>query len=164
MAKLHLLTLPEVITIFGDPAMYKDPSGDFDEELWQKTILSAIPLPAPLPLSWNHLIHVYRIRCHWRIAKPLRSALEKIYEVDLWNELSDTGGCYNFRPNVNNKRAPSRHCWGIAIDLDVMDNPNRAKGDMHPTVIRVMEDHGFMWGGRFQKPDPMHFEWSKEIV
>ena len=38
-------------------------------------------------------------------------------------------------------------------------NPFRGASHQDPRLVRVMEKHGFTWGGRWPtRPDPMHFE------
>jgi hypothetical protein len=32
---------------------------------------------------------------------------------------------------------------------------------MHKGIIKVFEDYGFLWGGVWRTPDPMHFEAGK---
>jgi len=71
----------------------------------------------------------------------------------------------------------SNHAWGLADDLNAPANPY-ASADWHrrnargtfpfglrlvcnipEAVVRLWEDHGFRWGGRYKtKPDPMHME------
>ncbi len=58
---------------------------------------------------------------------------------------------------------PSNHSWGTAIDVNAPVNPRRKRGlpmitDLPPAVVKMWEDHGFRWGGRYSWPDPMHFE------
>ena len=58
---------------------------------------------------------------------------------------------------------PSNHSQGTAIDLNAPANPRRARGlpmltDIPKAVRKLWTDHGFRWGGNFEWPDPMHFE------
>jgi len=62
----------------------------------------------------------------------------------------------------------SMHSWGIAVDFDPRENPwggVRKDGSpsllrQNPEFIKVFEDAGWCWGGRWKggKGDDMHFE------
>lgn len=73
--------------------------------------------------------------------------------------IKDYGGCYNYRA-VRGGSHLSLHSWGIAIDLNVEDNP---LGLTHPKqpdkLIQTFNRHGFFWGGNYvHRKDPMHFQ------
>lgn len=87
------------------------------------------------------------------------------------------GQCWGYanRP-IGGTRSASGHSWGTDIDLNAPTNPHasaawhrrNARGtrpfglalscDIPERVIRMWEDNGFTWGGRWSNPDPMHFE------
>jgi hypothetical protein len=55
------------------------------------------------------------------------------------------------------------HSWGAAVDLSPLINRWRrkydeSKGVMPLTVVKLFEDEGWTWGGKWSKPDPMHFQ------
>ena len=50
------------------------------------------------------------------------------------------------------------HAFGLAVDLNVKENPLGSSGNMDPRVVEIFEDWGFEWGGLWARPDPMHFE------
>jgi len=153
------LTDAQVIAAFGDPAPYVLQDGSIDS-IWRTLILAPLELPAPLPLSWDRQHSVSRLMVHRRLVVPFRLALEAVHaDAEAWASLGDTGGCYAWRARRGSKR-PSRHGWAIAIDLDVLDNPDGAVSKMHPRVIAAFENNGFEWAGRWSKKerDPMHFE------
>jgi hypothetical protein len=56
----------------------------------------------------------------------------------------------------------SVHSWGAAIDLNADTNPLSTDGilrtDIPPAWIAEFEKRGLRWGGRFAKPDAMHFQ------
>lgn len=154
-----LLTDSQVIANFGDPTPYVRPDGSIDDA-WATAQLAALELPAPLPLSWDRAHTVSRLRVHRRLVGLFRGALEAVHaNAEAWASLGDTGGVYAWRPQRGAKRL-SRHCWGIAIDLDVADNPLAATvAKMHPAVVAAFKAHGFEWGGSWRtRKDPMHFE------
>jgi len=54
---------------------------------------------------------------------------------------------------------PSRHLWGIAVDLNPSSNPGGRPPSIDRRIVRIMQRHGFVWGGQFLRPDGGHFEW-----
>lgn len=70
---------------------------------------------------------------------------------------------------------PSSHFWGVALDLNSTTNSgNRLKADscvidIPPEIVKVFEDTGLRWGGRFMNDahtimDPMHFEYVPRCI
>jgi hypothetical protein len=156
------LTDAQVLATFGDPRPYIRQDGSIDGA-WETAILTTIKLPAPLPASWALGTSISQLRVHRLIAGNMVRALASVrQDYNAWASLGDVGGIYAWRPNRNNSRTLSRHAWGIAIDLDVADNPNGAKvAKMHPGVIAAFREQGFEWGGAWRTTkDPMHFEFS----
>ena len=76
--------------------------------------------------------------------------------------ITSFSGCYSPR-RVN--RIPtagiSHHTWGIALDINVPQNPFGAPPDQDPRMVAVFERWGFIWGGSFVQPDGMHFEYRR---
>lgn len=156
---LRYLSQQEVVGAFGDPAPYVRMDGTVLGQ-WESDILGAFFLPAPLPLAWDRSRLIRRIRCHRKVALHMEAAFRDIYaDQEAWRTIDDFGGCYSWRCQRGSKTL-SRHCWAIAIDIDVADNPLGDPGQMDPRVISAFEKHGFMWGGGFHRPDPMHLEWA----
>lgn len=72
------------------------------------------------------------------------------------------GWCWGYacRPIAGSTRA-SNHSWGLAVDLNAPTNPMRSplRTDMPSWMVKLWEDHGFRWGGRYSgTPDSMHYE------
>lgn len=72
-----------------------------------------------------------------------------------------TLGCFAPRlKRVNGEL--STHSWGIAVDLNADTNPLSMDGvlrtDIPAAWIKIFEDAGATWGGRFKKPDAMHVQ------
>jgi D-alanyl-D-alanine carboxypeptidase len=160
---IEQLTMQQVKANFGDPWHWITFDGHVLPE-WETSILSLAKLPAELPLSWEPHKKVGIFRCHKRLVRLFERALSSIYydAPDAWATIDDFGGCYAFRANRRDRRRLSMHSWGIAIDLDVADNPQGAPGEMHPKIIEAFESYGFLWGGRFsgKSCDPMHMEFA----
>jgi hypothetical protein len=103
-----------------------------------------------------------RVVCHKALFPQLRSALRQVttggltYAVDP----DDYGGCYSPRFIDSNPGGRlSHHSWGIAIDINVAENAFNSRPDQDERLVKIMENQGFTWGGRWLTPDGMHFEW-----
>lgn len=159
---MRLLSDEQVVHLFGDPEPYLNPDGTI-APAWEASILDVARLPKPLPLSWNANIQVSHIRCHKRIVPLVEAALEEVASNDeAWADLDDFGGCYMWRMRRRNHRELSRHCWAVAFDFDVKDNPQGSPPHMHPATVAAFGRQGFAWGGDFteESVDGMHFEFA----
>jgi hypothetical protein len=104
------------------------------------------------------------ITCHRGLFPQLRQALQHVADEGLafMIDPADFGGCYSPRFIDSNPGGRlSHHSWGIAIDLNVAQNRPGTRPDLDPRLVRIMEDNGFTWGGRWLVPDGMHFEWVR---
>ena len=165
---MTLLTDAEVYNLFGDPRQHMRSDGTVLPS-WESEILVPVELPRSLPLSWDRTTRVNRFMAHRRVAPALTTAFASLFAADgVWETINDFGGCYNFRP-VRGKKALSRHAWGIAIDLDVRDNPFMGLVPrVHVRTRQIMAAHGFAWGGAkvwggdfpWSRRDAMHWEWA----
>lgn len=128
-----------------------------------------------------------RISVHRRIVAPLRRIDTKIQSLAKTNQrvatfLSNIGtiGGYNWR-EIRGTQRMSFHSWGLAIDIQ----PKRLGGKVMywewgekndwmlvplsqrwapPTeVIQLFEQEGFIWGGKWDLYDQMHFEYRPEL-
>ena len=106
------------------------------------------------------------VTCH-RIAFPqLAAALGEIEQEGLASKIDvrQFGGCYVPRfIGRDPRRGLSMHAFGLAIDLNVSTNSLGTRGDMDPRVVEIFEKWGFLWGGRWSQPDPMHFELARLV-
>ena len=102
------------------------------------------------------------------MAKTGAAALQELSDAGLASliHVADTrryGGCFSARVTRslagNAGHNLSRHTWGAAIDLNPSDNPYGGAPHMDQRVIDAFVRHGFVWGGTFLIPDPMHFEY-----
>ena len=149
-----ILTDEEVIETFGDPLPFIRDDRHVSSE-WERQILTPVTLPGLIPLSWRPELKVGLVRCHVKIALPVRAVFTALHDKGLWPLLKDYGGCYAWRANVNNPLQLSRHCWGIAFDINVRDNLNHGPPRQSPDLVAEFERHGFAW----LYADPMHFEY-----
>jgi hypothetical protein len=86
--------------------------------------------------------------------------------------LVPAAGTYNCR-TVAGSRAPSMHAYGAAIDIDTRyadywrwspgETP-RWRNRIPVEIVRIFEQHGFIWGGAWYHYDTMHFEYRPELL
>ena len=159
---LHALSDPEVVEAFGDPTPFLGGDGRACLD-WERKILAIGTLPAPIALCWDPRKVATRFRAHYRVVHHLEAALLELHSFpEVWETVNDWGGVYEWRTLRQDRRRLSRHSWGIAVDMDVRDNPQGGKPKVHPLTIEIMERHGFAWGGFFRHAplDPQHFEFA----
>lgn len=107
--------------------------------------------------------------CHRIVVDAIQGALTEIKKSGL-SRFVDTqnsnryGGCFVGRYNrlAGNFGAPSRHAWGMAIDINTDTNPQGGVPQMNCAVVRIFRKWGFAWGGNFWPADGMHFEYVGE--
>jgi hypothetical protein len=100
------------------------------------------------------------VTCHRRMIGPLRRAPEEISRRGLARlvDPGDYAGCYAPR-RIPTSGTLSLHAWGLAIDINASRNPQGSPPNQDRRLVRIMERHGFSWGGRWPTvPDGMHFE------
>jgi D-alanyl-D-alanine carboxypeptidase len=102
------------------------------------------------------------VTCNVALFPQLRGALRELVRRGLRDTITSYAGCYARRfANRDPNQAISHHTWGIAVDVNVPQNPYGAPPDQDPRLVRVFERWGFIWGGRFIRPDGMHFEYRR---
>jgi hypothetical protein len=103
-----------------------------------------------------------QVECHKSLFPQLRGAIREVIADGLTYAINpdDFGGCYSPRFIDSDPGGRlSHHSWGIAVDINVAENAFNSKPDQDERLVRVMEEAGFTWGGRWLAPDGMHFEW-----
>lgn len=99
------------------------------------------------------------VRCHREMIPALMSALQELTDRAL-SHVIETGqfaGCFVPR-RIAVGEPHSRHSWGIAIDINVGDNPRGSFSTQDPRLVDAMRTAGFGWGGSWLVPDPAHYE------
>jgi hypothetical protein len=144
--------LEELGATFGEPGANASTQGlvEVPEELQDN--LARV-------LSWDPTRKVRSFRCHRLLEPVFVSVFTELYRRGLWDLLEDFGGCYNYR-RARGLDKLSTHSWGIAVDLNVISNPLGARPAMDRRIVGIFEDHGFLWGGHFPRPDGMHFQYA----
>jgi hypothetical protein len=101
------------------------------------------------------------VTCHRVMVPQLEAALKEIQSAGLAQLIKpgQYGGCYVPRFVGRDRARPiSMHAWGLAVDINVSENPLGQKPKMDPRVVAIFEKWGFRWGGRWSNPDGHHFE------
>jgi hypothetical protein len=107
--------------------------------------------------------------CHRKVIPAIQGALTEIKEaglakfIDVQNSNS-AGGCFVGRYNRLAKMfgSPSRHAWGMALDINTNTNQQGTTPRLNCDVVRIFRKWGFAWGGGFYPADGMHFEYVGE--
>lgn len=120
-----------------------------------------VKLPFPYPIRYNGQPQVSG-RCHRLLVPHFTAVLQEIKDANLTDFANDYGGIFATRPIRGFPSHPSCHSWGIAIDLEPLDNPLGAKlGKMDPRITAIFKKHGWFWGGDFKsRKDWMHYQFA----
>ncbi|MFL0248571.1 M15 family metallopeptidase [Candidatus Clostridium stratigraminis] len=111
-------------------------------------------------------------------AKELSAAIREATAMSIGNDnirraLFPSRGTFNYR-NISGTNRLSPHAFGIAIDLasskfdywkwaSVKDGEKRLL--TYPReLVEVFEKHNFIWGGKWNHFDILHFEYRPEII
>ncbi|MCU1346693.1 MAG: hypothetical protein JWL70_2959 [Acidimicrobiia bacterium] len=107
--------------------------------------------------------------CNRTVMPALRKALAEVQRRGLSTliDVADTrrnGGCFGGAREVrtdtgSSGRNLSRHSWGAAIDINPATNPFGGAARLDPRIVAIFRHQGFAWGGTWQIPDGMHFEY-----
>ena len=89
--------------------------------------------------------------------------------------LQPSAGTFNCRVIAGTRRL-SMHAYGVAIDINIKhsDYWRWSKPDARGRyvwrnkipmeIVRIFEQHGFIWGGKWYHYDTMHFEYRPELL
>lgn len=147
----------ELIKTFGNLNDYLDIKGR-PTKLWDN-MMTQVKFPEPLPSAWMSDVTITRCTVHKLIAPIVEKVLKEIHSKGLWPKLIDFGGGYYVRPKRSSGNEYSTHSWGIALDFNVKNNQMGMRPEMDMRIVDVFEKAGFVWGGRWKKPDGMHFQY-----
>jgi N-acetylmuramoyl-L-alanine amidase len=83
-----------------------------------------------------------------------------------WNDIVfQTAGSWCYRGKRGNERSISEHSYGLAVDINAVENPRTGKpapdgchSTMDPHAVAIFRAFGFTWGRDWRTPDPHHFE------
>ena len=151
-------------------ALYASPNEDDSWDLQEKYSFLGVKM----------LIHPYIKPMLSRVEEQVRIAARTDSSINEWiAELQTTSitGWYWRAIAGTNRR--SNHSYGIAIDLlprelkgrrtywlwDIANKTSHENYYLPPgAVIKIFEDNGFIWGGKWDTYDTMHFEYRPEIL
>lgn len=118
---------------------------------WERTHIATERIPLLGPVT-----------CHVALFPQIRGAIAELIDLGLRDTISSFSGCYARRfANRDPSQAISHHTWGVALDINVPQNPFGAPPNQDPEMVEVFERWGFIWGGDFILPDGMHFEYRR---
>lgn len=155
-------------SFYGNP----DANGDGQPDpRWEAEYLTYIIPPYPMQWSWGGVCK--KIRIHKKCAPSLVASLEEVgKKIPLAKrkqfQLDQCGGGYNFRLMRGSARTLSVHSYGAAIDLAPLINGLGVRYESRPNmmpweVVNIFAQHGWIWGGMWGNPDPMHFQLTDPV-
>lgn len=124
--------------------------------------MTSTTLPDFLSPYWRYnKMKVSTIYMNKEMVKPLFKAFDIIKKNDLADRIHSFDGCFALRKSRRNEKQ-SVHSWGLAIDLNAAENPLGAKPVMCLKLVDAFVMAGFVWGGTWNVPDGMHFQYVTE--
>jgi hypothetical protein len=144
----------QIKLLFGEFAAKPDPSRPgylLIDPVWERSHIAT---------EWVPILG--RITCNVALFPQIRGVMRELIAHGLADTVHSYSGCFARRySNRDPSQAISHHTWGIAVDLNVPENPYGAPPDQDPRLVRAFERWGFIWGGAFVLPDGMHFEYRR---
>lgn len=111
--------------------------------------------------------------------KLLKIAEELAKLPELKKYLENVGGTFNWR-KIDGTERMSTHSFGMTIDINVKysnywrwEVQEKAEDGKRPIVyknqiplqiVKIFEENGFIWGGKWYHYDTMHFEYRPELL
>ncbi len=156
-----LLGYPQIKSKFGEFAYGGSGSSAAQEPGWAAAHLTRVTLPLGIRATCNNVV-----------IPALQGALNEVAAtglaaaIDVGNT-NTYGGCYGGLGEVSALGSTtggflSKHSWGVAIDMNTVQNPEGRPPTMNCDVVRIFRKWGFAWGGNFLQGDGMHFEYVGE--
>jgi hypothetical protein len=142
---MTLLTSKDCYALFGEPEKEKN--------------MTVWTLPASVKID----VLPKKIYCNKLLVEPLTKALQALKANGIEDELRTFDGCFNIRKKRGATTA-SLHSWGMAIDVNAAWNGFGKKPTLSEAFVRCFDNAGFDWGGKWGKPDGMHFQLKKELA
>jgi hypothetical protein len=126
-----------------------------------------------LPKTWGHTVRITSVN---GVDKQLAAISRELDEMPPEDKkyLYPLGGTYNCRAVADTGQS-SMHSWGAAIDINTAYSDywlwRRTGSGLAPytnripaEIVSIFERHGFIWGGRWEHFDTMHFEYRPELL
>jgi hypothetical protein len=136
--------------------------GVVENGIWPREaeFCSSLVIPPDLAAHWINMVTyapTARIYCNKDIQAPLVCALQNVRDRGLLAQLKTFDGCFMIRDVRAQPGTLSAHAYALALDLNAATNQLGSSGDLDPAFVKCFTDEGFVWGGGFERPDPMHF-------
>ena len=113
-----------------------------------------------VPADREHGAIPKKIYCNRAMVAPLDQAFKNINDRGLAAQVKTYDGCFNIRKK-RGATSSSLHSWGIAIDINAAWNQFGKPPTMSAELVKCFTDAGFDWGGKWSKPDGMHFQLAR---
>jgi hypothetical protein len=101
-----------------------------------------------------------KVYCNKDLKPLLEKAFKNVNERGLAAQVKTWDGCFNIRKK-RGATSMSLHSWGLAIDFNAAWNGFGKTPTMSPELVKCFTDAGFDWGGKWSRPDGMHFQIAK---
>jgi hypothetical protein len=157
----------------------------FYEAIWQtRTLEEARSHQQTIAfLGWNPRVHEMIVAPLALVEQGIRSLAETDEDVRVWLKSLYNVTAWNWR-NIAGSENRSFHAYGVAVDLEMTPRtgmetywlwtdyrginwrtvPYDKRLNPPHSVVRVFEEHGFTWGGKWYQYDTMHFEYRPELL
>lgn len=131
---------------------------------WERDMIVRVPIPEMRYVLEG--VRITRVAVHKKIAQPTRDVFRALSGAGILDILNPYAGGYVARLQRGSAK-PSTHLFGLAFDFDPAGNPmgldpEQSRLYQEPKgreAILILEEYGFLWGGRFEsRPDAMHFQ------
>jgi hypothetical protein len=149
-----VLTQAQIKKTFGEFALGHDPGSRIEvDSRWEARWITTTTVP-----------QLGRITCNRGVINALRAAMTEVTRRGLGAavhtaDFQRQGGCWSPRLVRFGAGQLSAHTWGIAVDINVDDNPLGVRPVQDARLVEIMARHGFSWGGNWLRPDGAHFQW-----
>lgn len=156
---ITMMTLADIETHFGKFA-YQDKADGFIEiaQDWMAANLTV----GTFPLIGKARVHIKLFDAYQAIWAKIAKQCPEAIEIE---DTKKIGGCFVPRHMLFKKEKPlSRHSWGMAWDMNPTTNGYGVNPKLDGRVVKIWEDAGFVWGGRWNTKDGMHVETSLELA
>lgn len=128
----------------------------------QEKHITLLEVPGWLSAFWKYQGKpTYHMSVNRDMVPALLQAWANIRERAIAKAIITYDGCLAIRQSRADERQ-SVHSWGLAIDLNASNNLLGTKGNQNGVLVDCFEMAGFVWGGRWKHPDPMHFQFVTE--
>lgn len=148
----------EIRKLYGDPRPFVKDDGTISP-IWEAR-MTTLEMPTPLPLGWDKSQYATRVRINQAIVDVLKDVFAELEFSGLWARLKTYDGGYTWRMQRGGTKI-SMHGYGGAVDFDAKWNGLGAEPQMDRDVVSVFEHNGWTWGGRWKRPDGMHFQFGR---